>query len=275
MVFVLKCQTNLFKSVTLIFARMENFLSYLNEYFDHIYIITIEPAVHRREKLKESLRGLKYEFFFGADKENFFLEELKAKGIYDEAAAITHHRYSKTMNPGEVACAWSHRMVFEDMLAKGYEKILVFEDDVVPDQNALHLIPEILKTIPEGCEFLYWGWAKNGDWNFMQMVKQVFYHFLHSIGLLKWNHRKIRNLFAKPHSPYFKKAGFHEYNNAYSLTRSAAEKLIQLQTPIQFVADNLTAYACTEEIIKGYITATPVFLHELLPDGTHGDSYIR
>jgi GR25 family glycosyltransferase involved in LPS biosynthesis len=254
---------------------MQNFFKYLNEYFDNIYVITIEPAVHRREKLKKSLAGLNYQFLFGADKAKFSLEELKAKGIYDETATIKHHRYSKTMKPGEVACAWSHRMVFEDMLAKGYENVLVFEDDVVPDPGAVHLIPEILKTIPVDCEFLYWGWAKNGNWKFNQKVKQVFYHLLHSIGLLKWNHKKIRNLFAKPHSQYFKKAGFHEYNNAYSLTRSAAEKLVRLQTPIQFVADNLSAYACTEEIIKGYITSPPVFLHETLPDGTHPDSYIR
>lgn len=254
---------------------MQNFFTYLNEYFDHIYVITIEPAVHRREKLKQSLGGLNYQFLFGANKAKFSLEELKTKGIYDEAAAIRHHRYSKTMKPGEVACAWSHRMVFEDMLAKGYEKVLVFEDDVIPDPAAVHLIPEILKSIPADCEFLYWGWAKNGNWNLKQRIKQIFYHFLHSISILKWSHTMISNHFARPHSLYFKKAGFHEYNNAYSLTRSAAEKLVPLQTPIQFIADNLTAYACTEEIIKGYITVPPVFLHEILADGTHADSYIR
>jgi glycosyl transferase, family 25 len=263
------------KNEILIFVMMQNSLIALNQYFDHIYVITIEQAFHRREKLKKSLEGLDYQFLFGADKANFSNDELKQKGIYDEAGAIRLHRYGKVMKPGEVACAWSHRMVFEDMLAKGYEKVLVFEDDVVPDPDALHLIPEILQSIPDDCEFLYWGWAKNEEYNFSARMKQVFYHILHSAGFLKWSHRMIRNLFAKPHSRYFKKAGFHDYNNAYSLTRLAAEKLIRLQTPIRFIADNLTAYACTEEIIKGYITIPPVFIHEKLPDGTHSDSYIR
>jgi glycosyl transferase, family 25 len=254
---------------------MQDFFKYLNEYFDHIYIITIRPAVHRREKLELSLKGLNYEFLYGADKNNFSLEELKADGIYDEAAAIRHHRYNKKMKDGEVACAWSHRMAFEDMLAKGYEKVLVFEDDVIPDPDAVHLIPDILKSIPDDCEFLYWGWAKNEHLNFSAKLKQFSYHIAHRLGFLKWNHRMINNLHAKSHSPYIKKAGFHEYNNAYSLTRSAAEKLIRLQTPIQFIADNLTAYACTNEIIKGYITMPAVFYHEILPDGNHGDSYIR
>lgn len=254
---------------------MQQYFEYLNKYYDHIYVITIEPAVHRREKLKESLKGLRFDYLFGADKAKFSLEELKANGIYDESSAIRHHRYGKPMKPGEVACAWSHRMVFEDMIEKGYDKVLVFEDDVVPNPETVPLIPEILNSVPSDCEFLYWCWAKNGNYDFAAKLKHFFYHFTHAVGLLKWDHRMIKNLFAKPHSKYFKKAGFHEYNNAYALTRSAAEKLVKWQTPIQFIADNLTAHACTKELIKGYIVTPPVFLHETLPDGSHAESYIR
>lgn len=258
-----------------IFVAMHNFFKYLNEYYDHIYVITIKPAARRRQILKESLQGLDYQFFFGADKADFSVQELKEKGIYDEVASMRHHRYGKQMLPGEVACAWSHRLVFEDMITRGYEKVMVFEDDVLPNPEAVHLIPDILKSIPDDCEFLYWGWAKNGNLNFSARIKQFFYHLTHRYGFLKWNHQMINNLHARPHSVYFKKAGFHEYNNAYALTRTAAEKLVNYQTPIQFIADNLTAYACTTGIIRGYITIPQVFLHDILPDGTHADSYIR
>jgi glycosyl transferase family 25 len=254
---------------------MQYYLKHLNNYYDKIYVITIEPAELRRQKLKESLKGLDFQYLFGADKLKNSIEDLKSNGIYDESLAIKHHRYSKPMMPGEVACAWSHRMVFEDMIAKGYEKVLVFEDDVVPDPAVSHLIPDILKSIPDDCEFLYWGWAKNGNRNFAALIKQFFYHITYTLGLLKWNHKIIRNLYARNYSTHFKKAGFHEYNNAYALTKSAAEKLLQLQTPIQFIADNLTAYACTTGMIKGYITIPRIFPHEILPDGTHTDSYIR
>lgn len=251
------------------------YLKFLNNYYDHIYVITIEPAIERRKRLDELFSGLQFEYFFGADKSSFTLDDVKAKGIYDEKAAIQHHRYSKTMKHGEVACAWSHRLVFENMLAKGYEKVLVFEDDVLPDPKNITLIPEIINNIPADCEFLYWGWAKNGDYNFPAFLKQKLYHLQHTIGLLKWNHKMISNLFAKSYSTYFKTAGFHEYNNAYALTRSAAEKLIKMQTPIQYVADNLTAHACSHEIIKGYIVNPPIFYHETLQDGSHPESYIR
>jgi hypothetical protein len=48
-----------------------------------------------------------------------------------------------------------------------------------------------------------------------------------------------------------------------------------MQTPIQFIADNLLAHACTRQIVKGYIVCPPAFLHDSLPDGRARDSYIR
>ena len=82
-------------------------------------------------------------------------------------------------------------------------------------------------------------------------------------------------MYARPFSKYLKKAGFHDYTYAYAINRNAAEKLMKMQTPIQYIADNLLAHAATKEIINAYIIYPPVFLHDNLPDGTHKDSYIR
>jgi len=120
-----------------------------------------------------------------------------------------------------------------------------------------------------------WGWEKNGVNNFSARFKKLFYHFQHSIGRLKWDHRVIRNLYARPFSNNLKKAGFHDYTYAYAVNRSGARKLLALQTPIQYIADNLLAHATTKEVVEGYIVWPQVFLHDTLPDGTHRDSYIR
>jgi len=85
----------------------------------------------------------------------------------------------------------------------------------------------------------------------------------------------IRNLYAKPFSKHLKKAGFHDYTYAYAINRTAAGKLVEMQTPIQYIADNLLAHAATDEILAGYIVWPPVFLHDSLPDGTNRESYIR
>jgi glycosyl transferase family 25 len=254
---------------------MQEYFQQLNRYYDKIYVLSVESAVARRELFAERFKGLQYFFFFGADKNKFTIDEIKEKGIFNEELTRQHHRFSKTMKHGEIACSWSHKMIYEEMLANNYNRILIFEDDAVPDKKLVGQIPEILKEIPADCELLMWGWGKNGLNNWGSQIKKIIYHLQHRLGKLKWNHQVIRNLYAKPFSQYLKKSGFHDYTYAYAINRSGAEKLVRMQTPIQYIADNLLAHAAAKEVVNGYIVWPQVFLHDNLPDGTHRDSYIR
>lgn len=254
---------------------MEEYFQLLNQYYDKIYVLSIALAISRRELFTERFKGLDFTFFYGADKNKFTLEEVKDSGIFNEELTRLNHRHNKTMKLGEIACAWSHKMIMEEMLAKNYQRILIFEDDAVPDEKMAKQIPQILKEIPADCELLQWGWDKNGVDNFGAHFKKIIYHFDHSILKLKWNHQIIRNHIAKPFSKHLKKAGFHDYTYAYAINRVGAEKLVRMQTPIQYIADNLLAYANTKKVVTGFITFPQVFLHDSLPDGNHIDSYIR
>lgn len=254
---------------------MQDYFQHLNEYYDKIYVLSVESAVDRRELFSERFMGLNYSFFFGADKSKFSIEDVKVKGIYSEELTRKHHRYNKKMKHGEIACSWSHKMMYEEMMANNYNRILIFEDDAVPDQSMVKKIPEILQEIPADCELLMWGWGKNGFNNLGGKLKKIVYHLQHRLGKLKWNDRVIDNLYAKPFSQHLKKAGFHDYTYAYAINRSGTEKLLKMQTPIQYIADNLLAYAATNEVVNGYIVFPQVFLHDSLPDGTQRDSYIR
>jgi glycosyl transferase family 25 len=254
---------------------MANYWKFLNEYYDKVYVISVKAAEHRRKRFAERFEGLNYSFFFGADKNNISISELIEKNIYSEELTKKNHRYTKTMMPGEIACALSHRMIYEDMLQNNYSRVLIFEDDAVPDPENLKLIPAILSEIPSNCGLLMWGWDKNDEENLTTTLKKYGYHLLHTLSLLKWDHKIIDNLFAKPFSSHLKKAGFHDYAHAYGITKTAAENLIQIQTPVQYIADNLLAYSITKNIISGYIAYPAVILHDNLPDGTARDSYIR
>ncbi len=254
---------------------MQQYFQLLNQYYDKIYVLSVSSAEERRKLFADRFQGLQYSFYYGADKNKFTIEEIKQKGIFSEELTRHHHRFGKTMKQGEIACSWSHKMMYEEMLTENYYRVLIFEDDAVPDEKMLEHIPAILEEIPKDCELLMWGWDKNGDNHFGSRFKKIIYHFQHAIGRLKWGHQIIRNLYAKPFSHYLKKAGFHDYTYAYAINRTGAEKLINMQTPIQYIADNLLAHASTKEVVNGYIIWPPVFLHDSLPDGTHRDSYIR
>jgi glycosyl transferase family 25 len=254
---------------------MKSYWEILNNYYDHIYIISVQSADKRRELFAERFSGLNYSFFYGADKKDLNIEELIEKNIYSEELSCKHHRYNKTMMPGEIACAWSHKMIYEDMLKKNFNRVMIFEDDAVPEALVLNNIEIILFEIPGDCELLMWGWAKNGDWGFGSSLKKIAYHIQHTLGILKWDHQVIRNMYASTYSNHLKKAGFHDFAHAYAITRNGAEKLLKMQTPIQYIADNLLAYAITKNIVNGYIVYPAAILHDNLPDGTPRDSYIR
>lgn len=254
---------------------MNDHFKYLNDYYDKIYVLSVRPAEHRRKQFEERFAGLNYSFFYGADKNEFSIKALIEKNIYSEELTSKHHRYNKLMMPGEIACAWSHRMIYEDMLKQNYSRILIFEDDAIPNTELLTQIPAILKEIPDDCEVLMWGWSKNGETGIASFLKQTSYQIQHKFGLLKWTPTMIKNLYARPFSSKLKKAGFHDYTFAYGLTKVGAEKLVQMQTPIQYIADNLVAYAITQNIVNGYIVYPAVMLHDNLPNGTARDSYIR
>ncbi|MEO7984035.1 MAG: glycosyltransferase family 25 protein [Bacteroidota bacterium] len=254
---------------------MQEYFQLLNSYYDKVYVLSVEAAAARRKLFAERFTGLDYSFFFGADKNKFTIDEVEHNGIFNEELTRQHHRFSKTMKHGEIACSWSHKMIYEDILVNGYDRVLIFEDDAVPDEKMIQQIGEILAEIPANCELLMWGWDKNGISNFGTGFKKIIYHLQHSLGKLKWSHQLIRHLYARPFSRHLKKAGFHDYTYAYAINRAAAEKLAGMQTPVQYIADNLLAHAATKEIVNGYIVSPAVFLHDSLPDGTHRDSYIR
>jgi glycosyl transferase family 25 len=119
-----------------------------------------------------------------------------------------HHRFSKIMKHGEIACSWSHRMMYEDMIANGYNRVLIMEDDAVPNEKQLQQLPAILSEIPENCELLFWGWDKNGDRTGFTPLKQLIYHLQHSLGKLKWDHTMIKNLYAALSHHILKKQDF-------------------------------------------------------------------
>jgi glycosyl transferase family 25 len=166
-------------------------------------------------------------------------------------------------------------MIYEDMLQQGYHRILIFEDDALPDARRLPAIPWVLDELPPDWELLLWGWDKNGERNWRTSFKQALYHVQHALGRINWTHQLISRLYARPFSVQLKKAGFHDYTYAYAVSAAGAKKLAQMQAPIQYIADNLLAHAGAGGLLNAYIAWPAVFLHDSPLDGTKPDSYIR
>ncbi|HMP92525.1 MAG TPA: glycosyltransferase family 25 protein, partial [Phnomibacter sp.] len=220
---------------------------------------TIKRATQRHTEVTKALHGLNFSFMYGADCKQFTLEQVTQNGLYNEEKARKNHRYQKPMPAPAIGCSWSHRMVYEDILAKGYQRVLILEDDVRLNTAGAPLLSIALTMLPPNWQMLWLDYDKNEKRGWGGLAKQSWYHVQRSIGKLNYTHNTIRNLYAVPVNDYWLRAGYHDFSNAYALTACGAKALLALQTPIQFTADNLLAYASTNYLLQAYCIRPKLF----------------
>lgn len=247
----------------------------LNMFFDHIYVITLQRAKDRHVHLARELEGIDYSIFWGRDNREFDSDMLEKNNIYNATLAKRHNRYGKAMSKGQIGCSWSHRLVYEDILLHNYTNALILEDDIVINKKAMTLLPAMMQQLPADWELLYLGFDKHEQAPANAGIKKVLYHFLHSLGLLKLSHKTIAHLYPQKISPYIYLSGYHDCTHAYAITAEGARKLIDLQTPVSFVADHLLAYAGTNQLLKSYLVQPRVIdqLYQVMNENGH--SYVR
>lgn len=191
------------------------------------------------------------------------MERAKQDGTYDEAKTKKLQRFGKPLNPGELACSLSHRMVYNEMIKNNWQKVLILEDDILPLTGKLSALPAALNELPADWELVYLGYLKHEKVTTGLKVKQFFYKIGSALGLMKWNFTMIKNLLPKPYSHHLKKAGFHDCTHAYAITLSAAKKLFALQTPVVYRADDLLSGTIMKGALKAFVTEPKFFDQEI------------
>ena len=243
-------------------SDLQSFFNSLNSFYDKIYVITLKRATDRHEHLIKELNELNYTIFYGQDKLEFDKKDLQEKNIYNEDSAREYHRYGKSMPAGMIGCSWSHKLIYEDVIKNNYDKVLIMEDDIVINKQSISLFSQVLIDLPPDWELFYLGYDKHEEIKPLDYLKIGVYHLQHFLGLIKYTHKIISNLYPKKITKYIYTAGYHDHTHAYAITNSAAQKLNQLQTPIKFFPDNLLAYAATNKIVKSYIVK-PKMINQL------------
>lgn len=244
-------------------AIPSNITKYLEQYFDKILVVSVPRFTERHERVKQSLEGLSFDFFWGADKLSLDYETAKANGTYDEQKAKKLQRQGKILNLGEIACSLSHRMVYTAMVKNNWKKVLILEDDVLANTKSLAELPAALDELPDDWELVYLGYLKHEKITTSLKTKQFFYKILSALGLMAWTYKMVTNLLPKPFSTHLKKAGFHDCTHAYAVTLLAAEKLLAAQTPVVYRADDLLSATIMSGALKAFVTEPKFFDQEI------------
>jgi glycosyl transferase, family 25 len=239
-----------------------NTCQFLNTYFDKIFVVSVPRFEQRQMEVRKKLEGLRFDFFWGADKEQLSLPQAIADGIYDEEQTKKNQRQGKALNLGELACALTHKMVYEQMIIHNWQRILIFEDDVLPLYQNLNLLETTIKELPFNWDLLYLGYLKHENVSIGLKCKQFFYKIQAGLGLMKWSYKMVNNMLPKKHSAHLKKAGFHDCTHAYAITLDAAKILNEAQKPVVYRADDLLSAFTLQSKLKAFVTNPKFFNQE-------------
>lgn len=172
-----------------------------------IYILSLESDFERRQKVCANLDqlGLEYEVFWAVDGRKGLPMDMEQQ--VDRKAA--QKKVGRELGDGELACALSHRLIYEKMLANNIERALILEDDVTVSGELLSLF-ESKSYI--GHHLLLLNHNRAYVWPFYQ--KKLFGKFV--------ARRLTRSCWMA---------------SAYIIDRVGAEYLLSHSRPIQSVAD--------------------------------------
>lgn len=235
--------------------------AFLNGWADRIFVVSLARAAERRARTRARLAGLDYRFLDAVDKLDLDRAELVASGVYDERRTPRAFRHRAEMPLGHIGCSLSHRAIYEQIVAHGWRRVVVLEDDVVPGPGDLELLPAALGQLPESWELCYLGYLGNEAVTPRARLKRALYVALAPLGLSRWRPGEALRLLPRPLSPNLWRAGRHLCTHAYAVTLEGARKLLAAQTPVAFRADQLLAYLVLRGKIDAYV-AHPVFFDQ-------------
>jgi glycosyl transferase, family 25 len=244
---------------------------FLNNYFDCVYVLTIERAHDRQEHFKNQFKGLKFEFIYGIDRRDINFDNKTWKGTVEDLNNVgidlsklngKHERKPAMMHPGEVACSCGHNIIMKKMIENNYKNVLIFEDDATTLLTNYESFIKTLEDIPLNWDLLYLGYGKNEE-IIKKPIKMFFYTMLHYLKISGWNKIPIdyiNRMYPIKYNNNWNRAGEHYLTHAYAISSRFAERCIEMQTPIQYVADRLLTFALLKDHeLNGYAAVNKLF----------------
>jgi glycosyl transferase, family 25 len=231
----------------------------LNNYFDKTLVLTLPRLTARMDAFKKVFEGLEYDFFYGLDKRETSLAALKQKGEYDTAAYRQFYKKPTEIALGMLCCSIGHLLMYEYIVAHGFRRTLILEDDAVPMSEQLNDFPVIVGELPGDWDIFYLGYEKNERLGLREKIKRSVSMVWPSHAQLHMNRKLFRHYYPETVSPHIAKAGFHDCTHAYAITLEGARKLLHYRRPVRFHPDNLLSYSIGMGEINGYISRPKLF----------------
>ncbi len=148
--------------------------SYLNHYFDHIYVLNLKHKAADRLIIVKHLKqyGVDFEIFEATN--GYMGEPLKRFEIYQKRELGDLKRYpeyseaekqrnnSYIDSAGAIGIIYSFLRILEDSKKKGYKRFLVLEDDIILSKNFESEFKSFTESVDEDWKILQLGASQYG-----------------------------------------------------------------------------------------------------------------
>ncbi|XP_033643048.1 procollagen galactosyltransferase 1-like [Asterias rubens] len=116
--------------------------------FDEIYMINLKRRPERRQRIVLSLEelGIDFKIVDAVDGRALTDDDLKELGV-DMLPGYRDPYHERVLTRGEIGCFLSHYFIWQEMVTEGFDKILIFEDDVRFKESFVPKIKALLQEI--------------------------------------------------------------------------------------------------------------------------------
>ena len=227
---------------------------------DNIYVVTIKRNLDRQTRMTKLLNkhNLQFSFIEGEDGEQ--LDPGKLKQVFD--ANKSRARLGHDVTKNEIACSLSHIKALKTFLEDDKQDYALFLEDDISISNIESLETSVkLMPKPKEWDLLYLGYQQMN----MKMPLNIHlkwllaYPILNALKLKRYDLQKIKRIFGRPYNNYWFRAGSHNTSHAYVVSKSAAKKIIDYNTPVFLQADVVLMDMIVEGKLRAFGLNKPVF----------------
>lgn len=238
----------------------------INNLVDKIYVLTIERNSDRHPNVRSILKGTSFEFWYGLDardefngkkyvsdiEDNFFIENEIDKG------------FASSSTIGQFGAYLSIKKMIDYIAKSEYEKVLLFEDDLLPlNKDWKNIFKKSFEELPGDWDILLLGYFYDGSlykYSYKRYMRPIIKaynrlrHFLKKKSL-------IRNLPLK-FSKHLDISGYSMGGHAYCLSKKGAQLLSSYLSPMRDSGDLLISRLVVEKKIKAFSVYPCLFFQD-------------
>ncbi len=152
--------------------------------------------------------------------------------------------------------------MYQDAVDHQYEKVLIFEDDVLPCYDKLEHFADMIAQLPNDWDLIMFGYYGEKRPSLKSRLQQQTYKVFRKLHLGNWhlvNKRWLEKLCMVHYSPDFFHIGKVLGAHAYAVNLQTAKNFIAYQTPIKLQADRVFNYFLSEHELKAFAPKHPLF----------------